>query len=65
MKPTEIYKALSTNLYFILLDDTGRTFNLNMYTFETLATSQDEAIGKMIRIRPDLKPKDIVKITKY
>jgi len=53
------------SFYSILVEDTGRTFNINMHTFDCLAVSKDEAIGKMHRLRPEFKNREILKITNY
>ena len=57
-----IYRALASELYFIMVEDTGRTFNMNMHTFECIAVSEEEAIGKMLKERPAFKNRKITSI---
>jgi hypothetical protein len=49
--------------FVILLEDVGRTHNINCHTFDCLAISEEEAIGKMVRQRPDLRPDKIISVT--
>ena len=49
--------------YSILLEDTGKTFNINCHTFDCYAISKEEAIGKMFFQRPDFAKRTIHKIT--
>jgi len=58
-----IYRAINEKEFFISLQDVGRTFNVNMHTFICFALSEAEAIGKMVKERPDLQVKHIDKIT--
>lgn len=51
------------NYYLILLEDTGRSFNINMHCFECFALSKEEAIGKMVLSKPEFKTRKIQKIT--
>lgn len=46
--------------YFILLEDVSKTWNINMHSFECLASSFEEAIGKMVIIRRELNIKNII-----
>ena len=59
----ELCRALFDKYYSIMVEDTGRTFNINMHTFECFAISEEEAIGKMFRDRPEFKNRKIIKIT--
>ena len=51
--------------FSILLEDTGRTFNLSMHTFSTFAISTAEAIGQMYIERPEFITRKIQSITIY
>lgn len=53
---------LQRKQYTILLEDTGRTFNINMHTFDCFAVSEEEAIGKMVRQRPEFRNREIISI---
>lgn len=57
-----LFRALHNKMYNILLEDTGLTHNINMHTFSCFAVSEDEAVGKMCRIRPELKGRAIESI---
>jgi len=57
-----IYRAMNEKEFFISLQDVGRTFNINMHTFFCFALSEAEAIGKMVKERPNLQVKHIDKI---
>ena len=57
------FRALNEKMFDILLDDTGQTFNINMYTFFCFALSEEEAIGKMYKQHPEFKRREILKIT--
>jgi len=50
-------------LYSILLEDTGRTFNINMHTFDCFAVSKEEAVGLMFFERPEFRNREITKIS--
>ena len=52
-----------SKIYFILLEDTGHTFNINMHTFTTIALSKEEAVGKMYFNRPEFRNRKILRIT--
>lgn len=54
---------MAKKLYNILLEDTGRTHNINMHSFDCLAANKEEAIGKMYFARPDFRGWRINKIT--
>lgn len=54
-----VYRAINEKEFFISLQDRGRSFNINMHTFFCFALSEEEAIGKMIKERPELKPHHI------
>lgn len=54
---------MRTRSYFILLEDTGRTFNINMHTYECFANSKEEAVGQMYFARPEFRSRPICKIT--
>lgn len=53
---------LQRKQYTILLEDTGNTFNINMHTFDCFAVSEEEAIGKMVRQRPEFRNREIISI---
>ena len=46
----------------IRVEDTQRTFNINMYSYHCFALSEAEAIGKMIINRPEFKQRQITSI---
>jgi len=48
--------------YIICVEDTERTFNINMYTYQCFALSRAEAIGKMVINRPEFKFRQITDI---
>ena len=52
------------NYYIIRVEDTNRTFNINMCSYHCFAVSEAEAIGKMILNRPEFKFRQIEQITK-
>ena len=52
-------KLLLTRQFVILLDDTGRTGNINMHSYWCFAISEDEAVGKMHRERPEFRNRQI------
>lgn len=58
------YYLFSKN-YTILLEDRGRTHNINCHTFDCLAMSEAEAIGKMTMQRPEFIGWKIQSITCY
>ncbi len=53
MKDLETYRLLFNQDFIIMVEDTGRTFNINMHTYECFALSMEEAIGKMLINRPE------------
>lgn len=59
-----IYKlyAEQKKNYSILVEDTGRTFNINMHTFDCSAFSRENAIEKMKKNRPEFTNRKIFKI---
>jgi hypothetical protein len=48
--------------YSIILEDTGKTHNINMHTYDCYASSKEEAIGKMWFARPDFRNVKVDKI---
>lgn len=58
-----IFRAINQKMFDILLDDTDRTFNINSHTFSCFALSEEEAIGKMYKQRPEFRRREILKIT--
>ena len=56
---------LQSKQYTILLEDTGRTMNINMHTFDCFAVSEEEAIGKMVRQRPEFRNREIISIKTF
>lgn len=58
-----LFRALNHKMFHILLEDTERTFNINMHTFECFALSEEEAIGKMYKQRPEFRRREIISIT--
>ena len=59
----ELCRALFDKYYSIMVEDTGRTFNINMHTFECFAISDEEAVGKMYLNKPEFMGREIIKIT--
>lgn len=57
-------QVLLLEQYMILVEDRERTFNINMHSFDCLATSEDEAIGKMYKARPEFRNREILSINK-
>jgi hypothetical protein len=51
--------------YFILLEDTNKSFNINMHSHECFASNMYEAIGKMVTSRTEFKNRKILKITSF
>jgi hypothetical protein len=45
--------------YIIRVEDTERTFNLNMHSYHCFALSEAEAIGKMFINRPEFAHRKI------
>lgn len=56
-------RALHDKLYTVLLEDSGHTFNINMHTYMCFALSEDEAVGKMVRERPEFRSRKIQSIS--
>jgi hypothetical protein len=48
--------------YIIRVEDTERTFNLNMHSYHCFAVSEAEAIGKTVIDRPEFKFRQITSI---
>lgn len=48
--------------YIIQVEDTERTFNINMCSYHCFALSEAEAIGKMVINRPEFKFRQITSI---
>ncbi len=59
----DVQRCIYNQYYCILLDDTERTFNLNMHSFRTFAVSEAEAIGKMCLERPEFIGRKILGVS--
>lgn len=58
-----LLRAIYNAWFIILLEDTGRTFNINMHSYDCFAVSEEEAVGKMYKDRPEFKRREIISIT--
>jgi hypothetical protein len=56
----QIQRQLNLQTYSILLEDTERTFNINMHSFQCLAASYEEAYVKMCLQRPEFKYRKVI-----
>ena len=63
MKDLETYRLLFNQNFIIMVEDTGRTFNINMHTYDCFALSMEEAIGKMLINRPEFIGRKIQSIS--
>jgi hypothetical protein len=59
----ETARALFNKLYHIKVEDRELTHNINMHTYECFAISEDEAMGKMYRVRPEFRNRKILSVT--
>ena len=60
----KLFRALYNKRYRILVEDAGLTWNINMHTFWCFAVSEEEALGKMMKERPEFIGREILSITK-
>lgn len=56
------FRAIFQRMYSILLEDSERTHNINMHTFDCFALSEAEAIGKMYLQRSEFRNRKIESI---
>lgn len=55
-------KSKFSTMYYILVDDTLNTHNINMHSYDTLAKNKDEALEKMYKHRPEFTGRKILSI---
>ena len=56
-------RAIFNREWLISVEDKERTHNVNMHTFDCFAISEEEAIGKMYKHRPEFRHREILSIT--
>lgn len=56
-------KILFKKQYNFLLEDTGKTYNINMHSYSCFAYCFEEAYGKMLLNRPEFVGRKIESVT--